>query len=202
MLAAQLARRGIAARADRGRRPGRAAAPPFRPSEPAHLLNVRAEAMSAWPDEPDHFARTSQAATRAVLPSGALFGRYLRDDPRRSGRVGPGRARRRQGGRARRGVATAVVDRARRRHAIDAGALVAGARQPAARAARASPPRPGRGSINNPWSEEARGGDRRGGGERRRRAADRHRPDDGRRGAVARRGRASRHGSWRCRGAA
>ena len=28
--------------------------------EPAHLLNVRAEGMSAWAGEPDHFARGSK----------------------------------------------------------------------------------------------------------------------------------------------
>ena len=47
----------------------------FSTREPAHLLNVRAEAMSAWPDEPSDFAR------RTGDPRGFAerreFGRYL-----------------------------------------------------------------------------------------------------------------------------
>ena len=55
MLAAQLARRGIASLLiEGGGRAGLGTA--YSTDEPAHVLNVRAEGMSAWPDDPDHFA--------------------------------------------------------------------------------------------------------------------------------------------------
>ena len=59
MLAAQLARRGVASLLiEGGGRAGLGTA--FSTTEPAHLLNVRAEAMSAWTDAPGDFAqRTS-----------------------------------------------------------------------------------------------------------------------------------------------
>ena len=48
-------------------------------TEPAHLLNVRAEGMSAWPGEPGHFAERFEA--EGGEPRGfaerRLFGRYL-----------------------------------------------------------------------------------------------------------------------------
>ena len=48
-------------------------------TEPAHLLNVRAEGMSAWPNQPGHFAKRFEAA--GGEPRGfaqrRLFGRYL-----------------------------------------------------------------------------------------------------------------------------
>src|SRR5688500_4283933 len=56
MLAAQLARRGIGSLLiEGGGRAGLGAA--YSTDEPAHVLNVRAEGMSAWPDDPDDFAR-------------------------------------------------------------------------------------------------------------------------------------------------
>ena len=56
MLAAQLARRGIPSLLIEGARPpGLGVA--YSTEEPAHLLNVRAESMSAWADAPDHFTR-------------------------------------------------------------------------------------------------------------------------------------------------
>ena len=56
MLAAQLARRGIASLLiEGGGRAGLGAA--YSTDEPAHVLNVRAEGMSAWPEQPDDFAR-------------------------------------------------------------------------------------------------------------------------------------------------
>jgi uncharacterized NAD(P)/FAD-binding protein YdhS len=55
MVAAQLARRGIASLLiEGGGREGLGTA--FSTTEPAHSLNVRAEAMSAWPDAPADFA--------------------------------------------------------------------------------------------------------------------------------------------------
>ena len=72
ILAAQLARRGIASvLIDGSGRMGRGVA--YSTTEPAHLLNVRAEGMSAWAGEPDHFAdalRSAKAATGAASPSG------------------------------------------------------------------------------------------------------------------------------------
>lgn len=76
MLAAQLARRGIASLLiDGGDRVGLGTA--FSTQEPSHLLNVRAEAMSAWPDAPTDFAaRTGESRGFAERRE---FGRYLRD---------------------------------------------------------------------------------------------------------------------------
>jgi uncharacterized NAD(P)/FAD-binding protein YdhS len=47
--------------------------------EEAHLLNVRAEGMSAWAGEPDHFARRfeSEGGDRRGFAPRRLFGRYL-----------------------------------------------------------------------------------------------------------------------------
>jgi uncharacterized NAD(P)/FAD-binding protein YdhS len=60
ILAAQLARRGIGSvLIDGSGRMGRGVA--YSTVEPAHLLNVRAEGMSAWAGEPEHFARRFQA---------------------------------------------------------------------------------------------------------------------------------------------
>ena len=76
MLAAQLARRKIASLLiEGGGREGLGTA--FSTREPAHLLNVRAEAMSAWPNAPADFAQ------RTGDPRGFAerreFGAYLRD---------------------------------------------------------------------------------------------------------------------------
>ncbi len=78
ILAAQLARRGIASvLIDGSGRAGKGVA--YSTAEPAHLLNVRAESMSAWAGEPDHFARLFEA--EGGEPRGfaerRLFGRYL-----------------------------------------------------------------------------------------------------------------------------
>ena len=49
-------------------------------TEPVHLLNVRAEGMSALADDPGHFARHFEAAggNRRGFAERRLFGRYLR----------------------------------------------------------------------------------------------------------------------------
>jgi len=78
ILAAQLARRGIASRLiDGSGRVGRGVA--YSTSDPAHLLNVRAEGMSAWADEPDHFAErfASEGGSARGFAERRLFGRYL-----------------------------------------------------------------------------------------------------------------------------
>ena len=78
ILAAQLARRGIASvLIDGTARAGKGVA--YSTNEPAHLLNVRAEGMSAWAGEPDHFAEYFERAggeRRGFAPR-LLFGRYL-----------------------------------------------------------------------------------------------------------------------------
>lgn len=80
ILAAQLARRGIAsALIDGSGRMGRGVA--YSTTEGAHLLNVRAEGMSAWSGEPDHFARRveSEGGDRRGFAERRLFARYLGD---------------------------------------------------------------------------------------------------------------------------
>lgn len=75
MTALQLARRGIGAvLIDGSGRTGRGVA--YSTSDPAHVLNVPAAKMSAWPDQVDHFAewggyRAGEFAERRA------FGRYL-----------------------------------------------------------------------------------------------------------------------------
>jgi uncharacterized NAD(P)/FAD-binding protein YdhS len=78
ILAAQLARRDIpSALIDGSGRAGKGVA--YSTTEPAHLLNVRAEGMSAWAGEPDHFARRFEAegGDRRGFAQRRLFGRYL-----------------------------------------------------------------------------------------------------------------------------
>lgn len=75
MLALQLARRGVTPllidrAADRGR--GTA----YATRDPAHLLNVPAGKMSAWPDAPDDFAAAAGMAPDAFAERGD-FGAYL-----------------------------------------------------------------------------------------------------------------------------
>jgi uncharacterized NAD(P)/FAD-binding protein YdhS len=60
ILAAQLARRGIdSVLIDGSGRVGKGVA--YSTTEPAHLLNVRAEGMSAWSGDPGHFAERFQS---------------------------------------------------------------------------------------------------------------------------------------------
>src|SRR4029079_562146 len=78
ILAAQLARRGIAsALIDGSGRAGKGVA--YSTTEPAHLLNVRADGMSAWAGEPDDFARRfeSEGGDRRGFAQRRLFARYL-----------------------------------------------------------------------------------------------------------------------------
>ncbi|HET6535085.1 MAG TPA: FAD/NAD(P)-binding protein, partial [Sphingomicrobium sp.] len=78
ILAAQLARRGIHnLLIDGSGRMGRGVA--YSTTEPAHLLNVRAEGMSAWSGETDHFARRfgTEGGDRREFAQRRLFARYL-----------------------------------------------------------------------------------------------------------------------------
>ena len=75
MLAAQLARRGVASvLIEGGGRMGHGIA--FSTDEPAHVLNVRAQSMSAWPDDPDDYAR--DCGDPGGFAERRHFGRYLR----------------------------------------------------------------------------------------------------------------------------
>lgn len=61
-------------------RPGTGAA--YGTNDPTHLLNVPAQRMSAWPDDPDHFCRWLDE--HAVTPMASFaprlaYGRYLRE---------------------------------------------------------------------------------------------------------------------------
>jgi uncharacterized NAD(P)/FAD-binding protein YdhS len=79
MVAAQLARRGVdAVLIDGSGRAGLGVA--YSTRDPAHVLNVRAEVMSAWPDDLDHFVRLveQEGGTRRDFVQRRQFGRYLR----------------------------------------------------------------------------------------------------------------------------
>ena len=78
ILAAQLAKRGIASLLiEGGGRTARGTA--FSTEEAVHLLNVRADNMSAWADDPEHFARLveSEGGDRRGFAERRRFGRYL-----------------------------------------------------------------------------------------------------------------------------
>lgn len=80
ILAAQLARRGInSVLVDGSGRLGKGVA--YSTTEPAHLLNVRAEGMSAWAGEPDHFSKRFEAegGERRDFAQRRLFADYLRE---------------------------------------------------------------------------------------------------------------------------
>jgi uncharacterized NAD(P)/FAD-binding protein YdhS len=80
MLAAELARRGVKSMLFEGAaREGRGTA--YSTTEPAHLLNVPATTMSAWADDPDHFARVVEAegGSGEDFAERRRFGRYLRE---------------------------------------------------------------------------------------------------------------------------
>jgi len=79
MVAAQLARKGVdAVLIDGSGRAGRGVA--YSTREPAHVLNVRAEVMSAWPEDLDHFVRLveEEGGTRRDFVERRQFGRYLK----------------------------------------------------------------------------------------------------------------------------
>ena len=78
ILAAQLARQGIdCVLVDGSGRLGKGVA--YSTREPAHLLNVRAEGMSAWADEPDDFADKFEASggDRKGFAQRRMFADYL-----------------------------------------------------------------------------------------------------------------------------
>ena len=87
MVAAQLARRGVESIViEGGGTAGQGVA--FSTTDPAHLLNVPAGNMSAWPDDPTDFAQ--EAGDGAAFAQRRHFGRYLRailDEALASGRA-------------------------------------------------------------------------------------------------------------------
>jgi uncharacterized NAD(P)/FAD-binding protein YdhS len=155
IVAAQLARRGIdSILVDGSGRAGRGVA--YSTTEPAHLLNVRAEGMSAWAGEPDHFAR--RFAADGGEPRGfaqrRLFGRYLSDllaEAVASGRTQVAEATAVSGARQAGGWRIAFDDGS----AIDVRALVlaVGNQQPEPLAALKHV---GDRFIANPWGDDAR----------------------------------------------
>ena len=75
MAAANLARRGIRSiLIEAEGRAGQGAA--YSTTEPAHLLNIRAQNMGAWADDPGHFA-ASEGVDRGSYAQRRHFGRYL-----------------------------------------------------------------------------------------------------------------------------
>jgi uncharacterized NAD(P)/FAD-binding protein YdhS len=79
ILAAKLARKGVSSiLIDGSGRVGHGVA--YSTTEPAHLLNVRAEAMSAWNDDPLDFAEQFEAAGghRRGFAQRRFFGGYIR----------------------------------------------------------------------------------------------------------------------------
>lgn len=80
ILAAQLARRAIqSVLIDSSGRLGQGIA--YSTDESAHLLNVRAEGMSAWAGDPSHFAERyeSEGGDRRGFAQRRLYGRYMGD---------------------------------------------------------------------------------------------------------------------------
>src|SRR3954470_4905965 len=80
ILAAQLARRGIdSVLIDGSGRMGRGVA--YSTTETAHLLNVRAEGMSAWAGDPGHFAKRfeREGGTPRGFAQRRFFATYLGD---------------------------------------------------------------------------------------------------------------------------
>ena len=76
MVAAQLAQRGIRSTLiDCKHRVGGGTA--FSTCDPAHLLNIPAEAMGAWPERPEDFAERERVSPAAYAER-RVFGRYVR----------------------------------------------------------------------------------------------------------------------------
>ena len=77
MTAVQLARRGIDVTLI-GRAPQVGKGVAYATEDPAHLLNIPAVKMGAWPDQPGDFAAATGCDPESYVPR-TLFGGYLRD---------------------------------------------------------------------------------------------------------------------------
>jgi uncharacterized NAD(P)/FAD-binding protein YdhS len=75
------------------RRPVAARGVAYSTTEPAHLLNVRAGNMSAFPDQPDHFVKwlSKRGAASPHFVSRRIYGDYLSDLLQQAARNMPGR---------------------------------------------------------------------------------------------------------------
>jgi uncharacterized NAD(P)/FAD-binding protein YdhS len=161
MVAAQLARRGIRSVLIEGNgRMGRGIA--YSTREPAHVLNVRAEVMSAWPEDLEDFARVIEAEGGSAkdFAERRRFGKYLGailEQAERDGLVTPVEAMAVSATRDGNGWMVGIDDGSR----IEARALVLaiGNQEPAPMAVAdgISAER----FINNPWGPEARAADER-----------------------------------------
>jgi uncharacterized NAD(P)/FAD-binding protein YdhS len=161
MVAAQLARRGIGSVLIEGNgRMGRGVA--YSTREPAHVLNVRAEVMSAWPETLEDFARVVEAegGTAKDFSERRRYGQYLDailSEATANGLVTPVEAMAVSATRDGDGWTVGLDDG----RTVSARALVLaiGNQEPApmAVAAGISPER----FINNPWGPEARAADAR-----------------------------------------
>ena len=145
MVAAQLARRGVGSLLiEGGGRTGHGVA--YSTDEPAHVLNVRADSMSAWPDDPDHFARSSGDPRGFAERLG--FGRYLRsilEEAVASGHVEVVEDR----------AVAAVPEGGEWRIELEDGGTVTA--RALVLAIGNQPPEPfADGIINNPWGDEAK----------------------------------------------
>lgn len=155
ILAAKLARLGIASfLVDGSGRIGRGTA--YSTTEPAHLLNVAAKSMSAFADQPNHFAErfAAEGGDPAGFAERRFFGRYLGEILQSviaTGLVVPVDA---QAVSAERGEGHWVIhlDDGRKLEA-DALVLALGNQSPEPLAAFATA---GRRYIANPWGTEAR----------------------------------------------
>src|SRR6185369_10034323 len=160
ILAAQLSRRGIGSiLIDGSGRAGHGVA--YSTTEPAHLLNVRADGMRALAEDPDHFARRFEAegGHRTGFAERRLFGRYLREILESV--IGIGHAQVNHSS-----VVEARLDDGMWRLALNDGRVLKA--QALALAVGNQEPQPleafdaaGDRYVNNPWGEEARGAVRR-----------------------------------------
>jgi uncharacterized NAD(P)/FAD-binding protein YdhS len=145
MAAAHLARRRIGSvLVEGGGRTGQGIA--YSTDEAAHVLNVRSESMSAWPDDPSHFARES--GDPKGFAERRRFGRYLRailEEAVASGHVEVVEDR----------AVAAVPHGDGWTIELDGGGTIAA--QALVLAIGNQPPEPfAEGMINNPWNDQAK----------------------------------------------
>ena len=153
MVAAQLARRGFdSVLIEKAGRAGQGIA--YSTREPAHVLNVRAEVMSAWAEDLEHFSRVAEDAggTRKDFVQRRQFGQYLKQQLAEAVDSGRVRVVEREAIEARPSDAGWTV-------AVDGGELIQASGLVLAIGNQPPEPMPfGRGNprvIDNPWGAEA-----------------------------------------------
>jgi uncharacterized NAD(P)/FAD-binding protein YdhS len=124
-------------------------------TEPAHLLNVRAEGMSAWAQEPGHFAERfeQEGGHRRGFAERRLFGRYLREILDKAVASGARIEHATAVGAARHGKEWSITLDDGRSLTADALVLAIGNQEPDRLRGFEHA---GSGFINNPWAGEAR----------------------------------------------